>query len=148
MEAASPHLQQALEAGKPGEAAEPPKDEGADNKEKAEGKEAAEGDQAKDAEDKERQSAEAKKDEGGKVFTDPPQHAPVAEEEPVVAAALEQVQVLRHLPEGRSPNFSSLRHLIIVPLGKEKAEETLKEGRVIGDSDVEALQKEVEGLSK
>ena len=61
---------------------------------------------------------------------------------------LQQMQVLRHLPEGRSPNFSLLHFIIVVPLSKTKAEEALKDGWVIDEQNVEQLRKQVDRLSK
>lgn len=60
---------------------------------------------------------------------------------------LQQMQVLRHLPEGRSPNFSLLHFIIVVPLSKTKAEEALKDGWVIDEQNVEQLRKQVDRLN-
>ncbi|CDI77750.1 hypothetical protein, conserved [Eimeria praecox] len=61
---------------------------------------------------------------------------------------LEQMQVLRHVAEGRSPNYSLLQFIIVVPLVKAKAEEALKEGWIIDEKNVEELRKQVEKLSR
>ncbi|KAL8436627.1 hypothetical protein ACSSS7_001557 [Eimeria intestinalis] len=85
---------------------------------------------------------EGKKEEPPTIFQDSPQTP--AEVAPL--EVYEQVAVLRHLQEGRSPNFSSLRFLIVLPLSRAQAQEALKDGRVIGEADVEALKKQVEEL--
>ncbi|OEH76446.1 hypothetical protein cyc_04833 [Cyclospora cayetanensis] len=59
---------------------------------------------------------------------------------------LKQVQVLRHMAEGRSPNFSLLRYMLVVPLSKPDAENVLKDGTVVDDGGMDALQKSVEKL--
>ncbi|CDJ67053.1 hypothetical protein, conserved [Eimeria necatrix] len=77
------------------------------------------------------------------IFPEGPQEVA----EPAAAPkATEQVQVLRHLAEGRSANFSSMRQIIILPLENSKAKEVLKEGSVVEDEQMEQLQKQVEKL--
>nr|AET50788.1 hypothetical protein [Eimeria tenella] len=77
------------------------------------------------------------------IFPEGPQEVP----EPAAAPkATEQVQVLRHLAEGRSANFSSMRQIIILPLENSKAKEVLKEGSVVEEEQIEQLQKQVEKL--
>lgn len=79
------------------------------------------------------------------IFPEGPQEVP----EPAAAPkATEQVQVLRHLAEGRSANFSSMRQIIILPLENSKAKEVLKEGSVVEEEQIEQLQKQVEKLRK
>lgn len=139
-------------AGAPAEATEAKKEGGKDDK-TPEGNATAEGGADGDAADGNAHAPGKGDDEppaGGKgkgpltIFQDPPEVIT----ETVTPKALEQVQVLRHLTEGRSPNFSVLRFIIIVPLPKPKAKEVLKDGLLVGDGDVEKLQKQVEKLSK
>ena len=85
--------------------------------------------------------------EGGKqtIFQDSPADVTVEETAPRV---LEHLCVLRHLPEGRSPNISSVKYLIVVPFTKEKAEEAFKDGLVIDQEEVKGIQGKVDKLSK
>ncbi|KAL8446323.1 hypothetical protein Emed_005060 [Eimeria media] len=118
-----------------------------------EGEEAAKNEEARksvEAEAAAKEGEQATEEEKGKkkepltIFQDSPDA--LAEAAPL--EVYEQVAVLRHLQEGRSPNFSSLRFLIVLPLSKTQAQEALKDGRVIGDGDVDALEKQIEELRK
>ncbi|CDJ51442.1 hypothetical protein, conserved [Eimeria brunetti] len=124
------------EAAKPAEGAGEEKAEAEEPKKE----EAAEGsEQQKETNEKEKGEQDKEKKT---IFQDTP--AEVAE----VAApkVLEPMQVLRHLCEGRSPNFSSLQFIIVVPLVKAKAEEALKDGWIINDGNIEKLRKQIDKL--
>ncbi|KAL8443038.1 hypothetical protein Emag_006144 [Eimeria magna] len=112
--------------------------EGEGTEKNEEGKKSMEAEAAA-KEGEEEEAKEGKKKEPLTIFQDSPEA--LAEATPL--EVYEQVAVLRHLHEGRSPNFSSLRFLIVLPLSKTEAQEALKDGRVIGEGDVEALEKEV-----
>ncbi|KAL8271521.1 hypothetical protein Esti_004556 [Eimeria stiedai] len=95
-----------------------------------------------EAKEGEQEAEEGKKKASLTIFQDSPE----APGEVAPREVYEQVAVLRHLHEGRSPNFSSLRFLIVLPLPRAEAEEALKDGRVIGEEDAEALEKQVDEL--
>ncbi|CDJ28818.1 uncharacterized protein EMH_0002270 [Eimeria mitis] len=87
-----------------------------------------------------------KKDKGDEKRTIFQDSSPEPADVTTAPKALDQMQVLRHVAEGRSPNFSLLQFIIVVPLTKPKAEETLKDGWVIDEENVEQLKKQVDKL--